>query len=66
MWQIRVADYQSEVLTNFLNNGWEPFAITCLGNASYALVWLRKKVWPDWLGEKETMRAKVENKVGVA
>ena len=43
MWQVTYKYWGSEALLEYLGDGWEPFAVTCLGNIEYAIVWLRKK-----------------------
>lgn len=44
MWKIRSASYNATIVDELLKDGWEPFAVTCLGNTEYALIWLRKEV----------------------
>ena len=44
MWQIEMAYYGSPTLKRLLEEGWEPFTVTCPGNPEFALIWLRKAV----------------------
>ena len=44
IWKVKEATYGNPELAMLLDDGWEPFAVTCLGNPDYALIWLRKKV----------------------
>lgn len=50
VWDVRYVGYLDKGgkdLKNFLDQGWEPFAVTCLGNPKYALVWIRKLIEID-------------------
>ena len=44
MWQIEVVHLGGPTLKSLLEENWEPFAVTCLGNPENALIWLRKEV----------------------
>lgn len=44
MWEIAAAKVGTKELKVYLKEGWEPFAVTCLGdNSDYGIIWLRKK-----------------------
>jgi len=44
-WEVKCVNYNKDVGALLLiEEGWEPFAITCLGNPLYSLIWLRRKV----------------------
>ena len=43
-WEIQYISFaNTEKLDVLLKDGWEPFAVTCLGNVEYAIIWLRKE-----------------------
>lgn len=42
MWEVKQVQFGDDFIKQ-IQGGWEPFAVTCLGNPVYALIWLRKR-----------------------
>ena len=43
-WEVKCLGYDRVLDAAIaIEEGWEPFAATCLGNPSHVLIWLRRK-----------------------